>query len=708
MSGLRRKSVLAGFSLLEIAIAIVVTAIVLGFALNGGNRRSKQSEVQAAAEELALELLKAKNEAALRGVAVGLAFPGEGSLVAQRFYKVEGLGTLRMTKLRNWSKTYSDVYLAWGAHGTENMSTDPPTFADLSNLPASDPVILFSPEGIVFSRGLATEGDDLRVRIGRSPQGSGTGLEARLAGINTAWTVTVNRGGAVTSSASPQFPKGSTATVLNLAPETAPPNGSTLEPRITTVKTVPELFAYSDGTLRLTGPENQIKLLLEAESPQGDPLYVKWLSDGGQFSHTDQWVPMQRTTDNSRWTSSTLWTLPPDPDPNYTIRVEVRDHLGRRTTSDSDKELNFRVEQAEVGILYVKDSGARPIISEGLFGPQTTYHYSSWVRWMREDGTGDRKVSAPSTGIRLPNFGTAKLSPNGEMLAHQFNHTEPDGSIRFRFEVRDLDGELVQGLSGNGTLIGWDENSTALYVMNHETPPYSLIGPSTPWVLKEYPVDGGSPRIVFSRPMSFYADNSVQIRSWTVAIDSKATKLAYVKANFSGSGPPAEVMVVDLQTGTARVLSGLVGGDFPNQLEMSRGGNLLAAESANGTVNLYDVASGRELFSIGGIEQYWSGFQISPSEQFILHSEQTSRVRFVYEGISVYQRDAILRTTDGTEVYRKRNMRSACFSQHGKFLVVDSEDGLFKIELSTMLETQIGAPREEGIGKLFGATEFLD
>ncbi len=381
----------------------ILSAVGL-IAVNTLGRSADKSQSRAVAQELALQLINQKQEAARTGLAVGMAFPGSGTFVSQGYYQFRGLGTQRIVRMRSLGGEYPGTFITWGVHGGETSSEfSQNSSLRLDSLPVDDPVVVFLPSGEVLARGVAVEQDYIKLRVGSDPQGAGAAKNAEVSGMNDCWTVQISREGQITTEALPSFPSGRAGSQPGLARLPQPTTQGTAPPVLDSIVTHPELVANPDGSLRVSGLSTPVRLEAKAESPQGDPLFIRWQSDGGQFTHSGRWHPMTYSTEDDRWTASTMWSLPPEPDGTYRIRVEVRDEMGNLAESTSDKEVEVRPGSESLWLFCMEtenlpSSGPRPVGAV------------SWNVALRADGSSKLNITKRGGRFIFPFL----VSPNGE------------------------------------------------------------------------------------------------------------------------------------------------------------------------------------------------------------------------------------------------------------------------------------------------------
>ena len=688
----------SGFTLLEIVISVLIASLVLFLAVGPERALEEKYQSEAVARELALQLLKKKREASTTGISAGLAFPGTGTFAAQAYYHINGLGTLRIKKGRSWQSEYPNAYATWAAFGSETVpapGSEPGSL--MPDLPTEDPAILFLPSGKVVTRGVSLAGETFRIRVGTQPDGSGAGTSGTaLNGLNHAWTVTLNRNGLISVEVDPTISSSSARSAPTTASLPAPTALTTTQPILESLTTVPELYQQSDGTLRLNGVDQNLQIKAVAESPQGEPLSVRWQCDGGQFSHTGDWLLMTYSLETERWEASTIWSLPPSPGSAYKVSVEIKDPQGNKTTGSSAQELSFDVEPKVLGLLHSRSAEVQRWQTTNLWGTpgRDTILWASWLEGMRPDGTSAERVTEKQTAYTIPNR-SYSVSPDGELVVEFTGNG---------IEFTGINGERVALVSSVGSLgtghelVSWLPDSTGVLLVVRSAD-YSS---HTLWEVR---IDGSAGKVSdfpldheLFRPSA--SDHLTRVASITHEWDYSNFSVDLSNISSSGQNPylsKSTASVYDRATKQVKILCSSDEGPniSPSFVRLSPSGNrALVHLHGQDKVRLYNVNTGAfktlpyDVFS-------WPNLAFSPDEKHIVVPRNAS-VSLISDNYTYYNTALVLCDIDGNQVLDAGEYFRAVFSPTGSHLYFSRMDGtLAKINLGDMSLEELIAPSDK-------------
>ena len=442
-----------GFSLLEVVVGLTIIALMVGMAamgFSGGNEKLDSSSMAKIVHD---QMVLARTRARAIGQPVGVAFPGAGTYGAQALYQLSGVNSMKIQKPRDFSSEFSRSYVVWAPVGSESTSdrlaVAPYDIAAMTGLVADDPLVLFLPDGQILARGLPFDGNNYHLRVGSRPSGGPGGLT----GLSNAWDISIHTTGAVSLKRDTAVGPGtgSSLTTAALPSPSAPP---TSLPVVTSLKTFPELVDNATG-LVLATPEEPVNLLVEAQSPNGLPLQVRWSAGGGQFSDSGDWLPMTYSQDDNLWKASIMWSLPQSPAALERVNVEVRDEFGNASASSSVSELVFDTANAFPWELFFVSRTASSLVAD--------------VERMNGDGSG--RVAILENETRPPEI---LVSPNGELFAWKSGDYTLDRQIM----VSARDGTLLRTITFprqiDGPLV-WSPDSTFFLVNDIG------VSPTTVW-----------------------------------------------------------------------------------------------------------------------------------------------------------------------------------------------------------------------------------
>jgi type II secretory pathway pseudopilin PulG len=655
-----------GFSLLEICIVVVIVTMVIALALGSTRRQAEQSQSQAVAQEIALQLLNKKQEAAQSGVAAGLAFPGSGAIVSQGYYEVRGLGTLRIHKAREWRGEYPGAFVAWGAHGIETTPAGTHPLAAMPALPSEDPAILFLPSGEVVARGIATDDQYHFLRVGGSP----VGADSVLSGLNDAWTISVSKDGIVNASATPDFPSGSAGSSPTLAdlPKVTASDGSV--PRLESLSTIPELVENSDGTLRISGPQNQIQVTASAESPEGDPLFIRWTCDGGQFSHTGEWLPMTYSAHDDLWKASTLWSLPPVPAATHLVQVQIRDPFGNSTSLSSQSSLEMTLEPDPLGVF----------VMEHRHLPPPGFGMERQPQAFRSDGTRARWIAEVSGGLGSG----MSVSPSGQTVL-QFS-VFPGfsmGALNNLLDFRSVDGAPLHrtSLQGYYDILGWKADSTGVVLARRDSSEFEVqeLSWGTGNLRSLYTVPAGSASL-----MTATEDfDKILFTTWPSVVGNKQVQI-YDRA--AGAITPLFTRV-----------SSMTGPSDQGRETISPSGRWVVSSHTGGELRLHDLVAGT-VAVLPIVTTEYGKLEFSPDERMLR-----------CDSVNGAGKDLCLLELDGTEAYRFEGYGTAAFSPSWDNVVVSSGWGdVTTVDLASF-QKRLSQKGDEGIFRTVEAvTDHLE
>ena len=623
-----------GFSLLEVVVGLTIIALLVGMAamgFNGGNEKLDSSSMAKVVHD---QLVLARTRARAVGQPVGVAFPGTGTYGAQAMYQVTGVRSMKIEKPRDFSSEFGRSYVVWAPVGSESssdrLSAAPYDVATMTGLVAADPLVLFLPNGEILARGLPFDGTNYHLRVGSQPSGGAGGLT----GLSNAWDISIHSTGAVSLKRDTAVGSGSggSLTTAALPAPSAPP---TSVPVVTSLTTFPELVDNATG-LVLATPEEPINLLVEAQSPNGLPLEVRWSAGGGQFSDSGDWLPMTYSEDDNLWKASIMWSLPQSPAALERVNVEVRDEFGNASASSAVTELVFDTVNAFSWELFFVSRTASSLVAD--------------VERMNGDGSG--RVAIIENETRPPEI---MVSPNGELVAWKSGDYTLDRQIM----ISGRDGTLLQTVTFprkiDGPLV-WSPDSTFFLVNDYG------VSPTTVWRVN--PASGA---------FSVYCTLPTQ-----ATLYSASANLRYF--GYRNQTDRDEARVYDNTTGVETVVyKGPAGTSGPVDIQMSAQGNYCGFydQIPSGYRSILAKTDGTGHVDLGYGDVAW----VSPDETTVCFNRNSAP----RGGTSTF----VMANMDGSVRYTDSDMidYSLCYTPDSRFAVkiarAFADHRLLAMELTT-------------------------
>lgn len=348
-----------GFSLIELVLASIIMLMVAGFGLYSLQGGRQSAETRGLAEEVAEELKAVRQQAISTRSPVAVVFPSSNGATgkSQSLYVVEGRAIPRVVRSLDFSDTYPGSCFFWGNWGGApdssspvNANTEKFELAKWSPLPRPrDYHLIFTPTGTVTSNGLPlfTRNDGvyglkeyrLLVSNGVREAGGGGGVLPLFSpsGVHKASTICISQTGAVALSpgvVGAAVPDDPSVQVGLVAASPMVADAADSSPRIVKLQAEPlPKDAPGSGAVTVIPKSGYITLLVEAESPSGEPLEAVWSGEGpgggGAFSSLGA-SSMTWNTETNRWEGRWTWTPPgtTSKGDNYRLTCRVTDRSG--------------------------------------------------------------------------------------------------------------------------------------------------------------------------------------------------------------------------------------------------------------------------------------------------------------------------------------------------------------------------------------------
>jgi prepilin-type N-terminal cleavage/methylation domain-containing protein len=402
-----------GFSLIELLFAAAIMVVVGGFGIFSlvGGRDSTMS--RGLAQEIAEELKAARQQAISQQKPVAIAFPGGAS--CQAFYQLEGLSAPLVTRHIDYSETYPEACLFWGAW--TGATVQPPSaqevgaqyrLADWAPFPTTDPLLYFSPNGTVQGSNVALfSGGEYRLLVSNGVSGA---LGSTPAAVNKPWTVQISKTGAVAVTPGvvglsvPDQPSLTVAVGADPVPNIAEPSGGLSFVELTT-EPVP-MEAPASGAYTVVPDEGYITLVARVDENKGEAPILWWTGSDGKFS-CDRPVTMEYDFQARNWVSRMAWTPPPDAEPGNTFDLTCH------VKNDDDE-----IEQglgATTSVELARGERISSVNTDGLWE-------NFYVAWMNSHGTNVVNLTLPD---QVWEHLTPVWAPNGTKVAFYSGDFEP-------------------------------------------------------------------------------------------------------------------------------------------------------------------------------------------------------------------------------------------------------------------------------------------
>lgn len=438
-----------GMTLTEVLMTLTLMALVVlsGVSLSRGSLAAAHTR---SAADLAAQVLRTARDTALaEGEVVSVSFPSNGGVAPVSLSAARRVGDHRprLTEVFRLDRDFPDAtfFAGWWTHPSATL--DPPLLGDLSDslnvaglgLPApQDPTLIFCPNGSVRSNGwvrvdscyqlVVTNGATWAVD---APGGApGSALCCRLTAASRPHVVSVSPLGEIRVSAG--LPLATDVAIgegplprTNLAPVPTVAGPPASGPTISRVAFTPsmERLTLPAGVDVLITADSYVGLKVEADSPEGCPLYCRWTvnaGDGGVSSPGEERMRWNGTA----WTSSWSWR-PPLTTANslqYRLTCEVRDSYGNVAPAVAGSQVDAEVTYNKPKVAFATDTGFYAV---------------------NEDASGLRQLGTATVAVPARHI---QYSPDGKRLAFTRGFSPP---VFGELCLADADGDSVQVIATN-------------------------------------------------------------------------------------------------------------------------------------------------------------------------------------------------------------------------------------------------------------------
>ncbi|MGE0490981.1 MAG: prepilin-type N-terminal cleavage/methylation domain-containing protein [Vulcanimicrobiota bacterium] len=534
-----------GFSLLELALAMLLVALTASFGLMSLRSSRATAQTRGLAEEVAEELRAARQQAISRQTPVAVAFPSNAGAAAhsQSLYLLEGPEAPRVVRSVQFQNHYPDACVfvgVWGAASRDQAGTG-------SNLGSFDPslwsppapedyAVIFTPSGEATSNGLPFFGDAFILLSSHGVEYSptadpGGSLPTSLryfapTALSQPYSIHISATGKVEvrpGAAGLVVPQSPRLAMPAVPPARPLPAGGNSAPAIVDVVVEPEPLALPSGVSSLITRDGYLTLTVVANDPDGDPLSVRWTGTGGRFSAASpnalEWMPGQG------WKGTWTWTPPggSNQGDTYTLTCHVSDPAGLEDTR-------------QVGSNGVVQTIRKHRIAFSGWDPNDDDEESE-IYICNSDGTGLVVVSVPGDGHA---HDYACFSPDGGQVAFYDDYDEIVWAV-------NNDGSGLRKLVDLGTYLdyearpSWSPDSTRLT--------FAMEIPAGSTAIHQVRADGSAtPSLVLTPPAGHddYGPQWSPAGNWIVFTRSPASGKSFIcRVRPDGTGfaqlsqPPA-------------------------------------------------------------------------------------------------------------------------------------------------------------------------
>ena len=322
----------AGFSVLELVMAMALTSLLLGLSIANMRTGKAGADSRALATNLAAEFRLARQQAKTTQQPVAVIMPTQGGTVpwSQGVYLATGESQAHVARAVNYSREQPGSLLfegVWPLASGTTTTTTPAAQGDRSStfnvnawLPTAmqrDYAMVFTPSGGVVSNGLPMFAGAYHVVAGAGGTFASGSPFSSPTSLGRPWTVTVDPSGEISLSSGLLGQDGSVTITSNQAmPASAnplpavaalPASSPVLESLATLPASVPATLPA--GTDMAVTPGDLYTLAVTATDASGRDLFVQWTGDGGNFTFPSpermSWDPVLQ-----HWTSQWQWTPP--------------------------------------------------------------------------------------------------------------------------------------------------------------------------------------------------------------------------------------------------------------------------------------------------------------------------------------------------------------------------------------------------------------
>ncbi len=454
------------FSVPEVLICLGLLGVVLLVSVTRVRLSPGQKESQSLAMEVKGLMSRARSQASLTGIPVGLVFPTDGNPIVRGCALFSGWERARFQREIDFTGNHPQAGIFLGQW---NLPA-PMSFDSPDTPPGADPVrlnlshwlpdefsdqtaIVFMPSGKVVSNRLEVVNREFPLVVADRIDVAGNLMtradHAYTVLVSTEAVVRLEKG--VLGGAVPEG--GDSADSWPTATLSLLPFSNTAAPVVKDMQALPApvdpAFAAAKGAECIVEPGGVVTLRVFATDVDGGPLYCRWRANAGSFSHLAE-TPMFYSPESQGWTSEWHWQAP---------ATAAADEIIELTAEIRDESFAATVEPGVVTTprILVVDPG-RIVFDSGLGVSFADPTQRAHVFVSRYDGTGLKAIfESVSTGGVI---GKLNISRDGRRVAVGTDYGD-------RLKLMSSDGlECIElGAPGVGSFPCFSEDSTKLYVI---------------------------------------------------------------------------------------------------------------------------------------------------------------------------------------------------------------------------------------------------
>ncbi|MBS2037296.1 prepilin-type N-terminal cleavage/methylation domain-containing protein [bacterium] len=346
-----QKSRAKGYSLLEVMLALVLVALLVGLTASGSKRQRDNLSSKETAEQLVAFLRKARQTALAKSIPVAVAVPtSPSSSYSSTLLQLEGEVDPQVSEVWKIEQDRPRVAFFVGRWGGPNWGPIA-TQAELdlsqwwqTQTPLAARLFAFDSQGRVASDGEGFDGA-YRIAVAQGIQASGS----TLTGAGSAWTVSLFPSGQVEYAQGILQATGVTSNQIGDSPAAVAyagnVRGTNQDPDIENLLALPNLDNPAGPALgKVMDITSTLTLEVRVKDRDGDPPFLDWevleavdssgsaldpATRGGKFGNSGS-CRMEWSLEKREWVGRTSWA--PDKRDSggngYKIRCRVRDRRG--------------------------------------------------------------------------------------------------------------------------------------------------------------------------------------------------------------------------------------------------------------------------------------------------------------------------------------------------------------------------------------------